>query len=417
MNPVWRSAFLSAILAVLVSACTAGAPVVGDDSSTSDPVGTIVALTLQAVMPAAANTPASSPGVFGDLLPHALYYLTRDDQGLRQIHRMERDGKTVARLTNEPFEVLDYDVLPLDGSLAYEVNGQLILVQADGSNRRLLAEVVPGLESGRLYHPTFSPDGRTLAYSQDGLNLYDIAAGASQLVMQDQYGDPLPDGARPIIEAYIPEKYSPDGTQLLVALAHWEVAPSHAVYEPATRTLVRYAEDPELLQRNVYCCSFHGGPAWSPDGGSYYGIASAHDFAYLSGELWRVEARSGAVTRLIVTSDGMLNLPKEILPAPDGRLYYFFGTYSQDLGYFDAPLLQLVRSESDGVTGRTVLREENFVMMKEALWAPDASFVVIASPPDKNWRQAGGVLELYYTEGQRGSVWLAPFGEKLKWGP
>jgi hypothetical protein len=417
MHPGWRSASLSAILAVLITACSPGAPAAGDPSSASDPVGTIVAMTLQAVAPAAEATPASSPGVSGDVLPHTLYFLTQDDQGLRQIHRMERDGKTVAQLTNEPFEVSDYDVLPLDGSLAYEVNGQLILVQADGSNRRLLVEGAPGPESGRLYHPTFSPDGRTLAYSQDGLNLYDIAAGASQLVLQDQYGEALPDGARLILEGYWPEEYSPDGSQLLVALGHWEVAPSHAVYEPATRTLVRYAEDPDLLQRDVFCCSFHGGPAWSPDGASYYGIASAHDFAYQSGELWRVEARSGAVTRLITTSDGMLNLPKEIFPAPDGRLYYFFGTYSQDLGYFDAPLLQLVRSESDGVTGRTVLRQENFVLMKEALWAPDASFVVVASAPDQNWRQAGGVLELYYTDGQRGSVWLAPFGEKLKWGP
>ncbi len=91
--------------------------------------------------------------------------------------------------------------------------------------------------------------------------------------------------------------------------------------------------------------------------------------------------------------------------------------YAESSGFFDAPVLRLVRSEPDGVTDRTVLNEENFVLMMEALWAPDASFVVIVTAPDKNCNQYGGVLELYYTGGQKSSVWLAPFGEKLKWGP
>jgi hypothetical protein len=80
-------------------------------------------------------------------------------------------------------------------------------------------------------------------------------------------------------------------------------------------------------------------------------------------------------------------------------------------------VLELVRAAPNGVTGRTVLRTENFVMMNEALWAADASFVIVATDPMRSWDQGGGVLELYPTNGQKSKVWLAPFGKQMKWGP
>jgi hypothetical protein len=91
--------------------------------------------------------------------------------------------------------------------------------------------------------------------------------------------------------------------------------------------------------------------------------------------------------------------------------------YSVDSGFFDAPVLELVRSAPDGVTDRTVLRDENFRLMEEALWAPDASFVIVATLPERSWDQGGGVLELYPTDGQKELVWLAPYGQQMKWGP
>ncbi len=63
--------------------------------------------------------------------------------------------------------------------------------------------------------------------------------------------------------------------------------PSHAVYYPDTNTLVKYQE----VEDYIYCCGFHGGPVWAPDSSSFYGVASVHDFAYQSGELWKVDAR------------------------------------------------------------------------------------------------------------------------------
>jgi len=392
---------LLTITVVTGSSCVTAGEV---QSSSSGEVATTVAMTLQALAPEAAGTPS--------VLPQSLYFLGSDSQAVTQIYRMERDGRTRTQLTFEPVNVWDYDVSRADGSLAYEVNNQLVLVNADGSNRRVLVDGPSDPDARGFYSPTFSPDGQTLAYAHKGLNLYSVLTGSSRLVIEDQFED-IGDGTLLPVETYSPESYSPDGMKLLLALGHWEVLPSHAVYYPGINSLVRYAE----VEDYIYCCSFHGGPVWSPDSSGFYGVASVHDSAYKWGEVWKVDAASGAVTRMLKAGDGMLNLPKELHPAPDGRLYFFLGTYNNESGAFDAPVLELVRSAPDGVTDRRVLRSENFVLMDESLWAPDASFVLVATAPARDWGPGGGVLELYYTDAKKEVVWLAPSARLMKWGP
>jgi len=133
--------------------------------------------------------------------------------------------------------------------------------------------------------------------------------------------------------------------------------------------------------------------------------------------LWRVDAATGAVTTLFASNfdTGRFFYADEPYLAPDDQLYFFYDdtTSAQDLSR--APL-QLVRSTPDGVTGRTALRPETFELMNEALWAPDASFVIIAKAPIQDVHQ-GGLLELYYTDGQKSMILLVPFGQQMKWGP
>lgn len=402
--------FLFAIVGV---ACVSPLPSDGTVPPSSNDVATAAAMTLQALAPQTVTEGTPFPGSSGNLFAQSLYFIGHDNQAISQVFRLDRDGSTKTQLTSEPANVWDYDVSAADGSLAYEVNGQLVLVNADGSNRRVLVGGVANPEGRAFYHPVFSPDGKTLAYAQGGLNLYDLAAGASNLVIPDQVQDNGSGQSIPV-ETYAPERYSPDGAKLLVALGHWEMVPSHAVYVPATNTLVRSVE----VNANIYCCSFHGGPSWSPDSASFYGVASVHDTAYKSGELWRVDAVSGVVTRMLMNAgDDTISLPEKPYLAPNGQLYFFFGTYKSDSGYFDAPVLQLVRASPDGVTNRTALRSENFRMMNEALWASDASFVIVAMAADRFGNQDGGVLELYPTAGQKSPVWLASFGRQMKWGP
>lgn len=410
MNKHSRRFAVFLLLVVTLAACAS--PMGAPQSSSVNEVATTVAMTLQALAPETADRSAGAPDISANLLPRQLYFLGNDEQSISQLYRLERDGKTKTQLTFELFNVTDYDISPADGSIAYVASNQLLLINRDGSNRRVLIDGGSGPDLYGFYRPVFSPDGKTLAFARGGLILYDLATGVVNLAIEDQMND-IGDGHVLPIETYSPESYSPDGTKLLVALGHWEVAPSHAVYDPATNSLVRHTEVTDY----IYCCSFHGGPVWAPDSSAFYGVASVHDSSYKTGEIWGVDAANGSITRSLKPENGILHLAKELYVAPDGQLYFFQGTYTNDSGFFDAPVLRLVRSAPDGVTNRSVLRDENFVMMNEALWAPDASFVIVSTVPGRDWHVEYGVLELYYTEGQNDPVWLAASGQQMKWGP
>ena len=415
-----KAFFVVVIVSVLaLSACASPTGVDPTQPSSSDQVATVVAGTMQAL---SSNTPAAvTPESPAELLPRTLYYLGNDGvSNIAQIYRLERDGKTTTQLTSEPNckGVDGYDVSLVDGTLAFVADNQLLLVNADGSNRRVLVDGGPNTDGNDpcvfkdpLSNPVFSPDGQTIAYARGGLNLYDISTGVSKLVIEHQRTDlGFP------IETYSPIRYSPDGTKLLVAMGQWEAPPATVVYYPDTNALVRI----EKQQDDLSCCSQHGGPVWSSDSSSFYGVAIPLTFCCQTGELWKVDAGNGAVTRslkMTFEDSGTFSLPKELYPAPDGQLYFFFGTYSRDSGFLAPRALNMVRSVPNGEADRTVLRDENFIMMNEALWAPDAGFVIVATAPSRDWNQGGGVLELYYTDRQKSPVWLAPFGSQMKWGP
>jgi hypothetical protein len=74
-----------------------------------------------------------------------------------------------------------------------------------------------------------------------------------------------------------------------------------------------------------------------------------------------------------------------------------------------------VRSDPDGVTGRTVLDDRDFQLLNEALWDPDAEFVVVAMAPTLDVYQ-GGQAEVVYLD-DRESLVLVPFAQFMKWGP
>ena len=406
-----RTFFALLTLATLMMACTAPTIEIGTPPSSSDQVATVVVMTLQALTPV---TPEMETGQTPEpeapadaLLPHTFYFLGTDTAGLTQVFRIERDGKTQKQLTFEPESVKDYDVSLADGSVAYVVGNQLLLVNADGSDRRIIVDGGVVDENnpflGIINSPVFSPDGQTLAYGYKGLNLYSVSSGASNLVIENQIEDsggfPFPK------ELYWPERYSPDGTKLLITLGYYEGA-SAAIYDPASNSSVRLTETEGAL----ICCD---AMEWSADGSSIYSASPAAGM-FNSG-LWKVDPATGTVTTLFTSnfdSPSFLYADEPYL-ALDNQLYFFFAESTTELN--SRTPLQLVRSAPDGVTGRTVLRPDTFELMNESLWAPDASFVVVAFAPTPDV-YLGGQAEIVYLDG-RTNVALTPFAQQMRWGP
>jgi hypothetical protein len=287
-------------------------------------------------------------------------------------------------------------------------NNQLLFVNAEGSGRRVLVEGGAVDENNpflsMINSPVISPDGGTLAYGYKGLNLYNVSTGASALVIENQIEDRGSGFLFPK-ELYWPERYSPDGSKLLITLGYYEGA-SAAIFDPASKSLIRLSGGEGAL----ICCDEM---KWAADGTSFYSASPAAGM-FNSG-LWRVDAGTGAVTTLLASNFDSASFVYADEPylAPDGQLYFFFLETTSEFN-MRTPL-QLVRSAPDGVTGRTAILSDTFELMNEALWAPDATFVVVAFAPDQDVHQ-GGRAEIVYLDG-RPNVLLTPFAQQMKWGP
>jgi Tol biopolymer transport system component len=314
------------------------------------------------------------------------------------------------QVTAEPADVEYYDVNQNDGRIVYISNNQMLLINADGSGRTLL------LYSGStdvnnpflvdIQSAVWSPNGETIAYGFGGLNLYAVGTGVTNRMMDNQTremegGMIFPD------ELYWPDRFSPDGEKLLITLGYYESA-SAAIYYPASDSLVRLSGDEGAL----ICC---GEEEWSQDGTTFF--AANPSMGMFNSGLWRIDAASGQVTTLIPgdPGNGTYNYADAPFLGPDNQLYFFFAsTPASGESFMDTPL-QLVRSATDGVSGRTLLLPDLFTRMNEALWSPDANFVIVAIPQNDQTYQ-GGQLEIVYVDGRPRAV-LVPFGRDMKWGP
>lgn len=376
----------------------------------SQNVETIVAATLQALTATAPDSGNPPPDETSGLLPHSMYFLNNDAAGLAQVYRLEKDGKTVTQITREPAKVDSYDVSRLDGSVVFVSNNQLLLVNSDGSNRLLLMDGGPVDQNNpfltSISSPVFSPNNETIAFGHEGLNFYSVATGQSNLVLENKFQDF--NGNKVPMEIYNAENYSADGTKLLITISHYEGGTA-AIYHLNGGALVQLQGG----EGAFICC---GEGEWTTDGSAFYAASST--LGMFSPGLWRVDAATGIVTTLL-SGDydaNPIHLADEPFLAPDGQLYFFHGTVPGGSEFVNRAPLQLVRSAADGATNLRVIRPETYELLNEALWAPDASFVVaaVASIPEIF---QGGEARLIYTDGQKGVVSLVPFAMNMKWGP
>lgn len=411
MKKQFYAKFIVLVLALVIGACAPSTGGEGDVPSSEDQVATIVAGTMQALTPTVSEA-TPEPTESAGLLPHSFYYIGTDNAtGLSQVFYIERDGTTTHQITFEPVNVDSYDVSLVDGSVVFVSNNQLLWVDVNGSGRRVLVDGGaldpnnPILNS--LTSPVYSPDGQTIAYGQGGLNLYNLSSGASSRVLEVIGTDPFTGLPAPT-ELYWPKNYSPDGTKILITTAIPNSdGISTGIFFPSTNSLVRLTGEGA-----VFCCSEQ---AWTSDSSASYAASSS--MGMFGSGLWRVDGTSGVSTPLIPgdAGDGTYNLINEPYLAPDGQLYYFFAKAPAPDGFINRGPLQIVRSAPDGVTGRTVINAGNFQLLNEALWAPDASFVVVAIAPIEGVF-VGGLAEINYFDGSPSMI-LTNFAQGMKWGP
>ncbi len=393
------------VLVLTILACASPIPS-GNPPAEPANVQTVVAMTFQALT---ASAPAVTPPPASSLLPRALYFLNNaaDNGGLLQVFRLAPDGQTLTQLTREPANVEDYDISPVSGQVVYVSNNQLLLVNSDGSGRRVLVDGGPRVQdsyaSTNIGAARWTPDESAIVFARGGLNFYNLASGAVETVLADKVS--TDSGLTILNEGYSPKSYSPDGSKLLINVGYYEGG-TLGIFVPSTKAFHKFTSP----SGGIVCCS----TAWSPDSSAV--LVGSSSMGLIDSGLWRFDASNGSGATLLgnpSAGSGPYVFADWPQIGSDGLLYFFYNT-SADFPSGHTPL-KLVSSALDGVTGRTELLPSPFNAINEALWAPDASLVVVASPPVEDVYQ-GGVADVIYPDGKP-SVPLVPFAMDMRWGP
>lgn len=341
-------------------------------------------------------------------LPQSVYFLAGEKANF-QIWRLEKDGRTTAQITQQPGGITDFAVSLSDGSLAFISNGCLYLWQADQPAPRLLVDPsltppTPEYEFPlKVGTPVFSPDGRILAYSLDGIHLYHLGSGDDQFLLPSP-GNLLGEPFVFVKEYYSPGPWSPDGKGMLIVMGYYE-GDTLAIYEPGTEEPFR-----RIWSNGAVCCTYQ----WSAD--SQTVLVGNPYFTTQPPGLWEYDAQTGLETILLdgIREDGTWVFAGWPFRTTTGEISYFSAEVEslQDTIFANEPIIfNLVQEDSAG--GGPQLIQPGGFRISDVLWSPDGSLALILQLTDQD-RQ----LVLARTDGSPPQVLQEGLSiHNITWGP
>ncbi len=323
-----------------------------------------------------------SPGAPFEL-PAPLYFLQDG-----QIWRLERDGHSLRQITHAEKGVTDFDVSPSGGALVYISANTLRYCPAAGEPCQVLLEgpELPAPENelaerndhhhvhNKIATPRWSPDGKQIAYIQDGLRILTVAGRTVQVVhANDALPEGSPAGKYRVIAAL--DSWSPDGQRLLVSTYDY---PLDSLYHQklALKTLSGALVD--LTDSGAGCTA-----NWHPDGQTLY---LAHPLLGGSVSLQRCSVADGRCSLLgqeVPARGAAFYAYPYITPA--GQVYTWMGSGPDVVS---APeTFTLFRINADGY-GVTALRNDAYTV-QTALWALNGQGVLVMDGKQLWWVPAG----------------------------
>lgn len=211
-------------------------------------------------------------------------------------------GDVVARLTHTATDARYSSLQLMESAAAWDRDGRRLAVGTVKSGRATIS--VFGWPAGKrlfdvvieevdeIYSPTWSPDGRFIAFSAlangvTDLFVYDLARRRLRRLTDDPFADMQP-------------AWEPEGQRLAFATDRFTTDPDALAFGPLRLALVDVVSG-AIADVPGFATGKHISPQWSPDGRSLYFVSDCDG----TSNLYRVELATSVTTRLSVTITGL----------------------------------------------------------------------------------------------------------------
>jgi len=328
------------------------------------------------------NATSSEPNQELFLLPATLYYLQNG-----QIWRLGADAQTQKQITHESAPIDAFDIHPLSRLLAYITDNTLVTTDADGSGRQVLRAGTaltpitdeldhlndPDHITTAMRTPHWSPDGKQIAFIENGVQVFDLSSNQAQLIWSQSI-----DSSEPMLFESL-RAWSPDGKYLLVSQYPYPIE--------------------SLYQRSLGVLQL-GGPLYA------IGASAKVTFAWSPAmtHLYLANALVGSEKSLMrcELQDMRCTMIAEFEPArwyyyydhpfvtTDDRLLVFMGA-SDDMSQ-RPQTFNLISTRLDGYD-RNKLRNDGY-LLDSALWSPHGDGILIVPAQDAGEILAGSLVWL-----------------------